>query len=259
MVLFCRVFSQVWRVAVVLNFIDLKDRVFLISGATSGIGLSIVENLIASNARVVANARSQEKLVKLSQRFRKEQISVISGDCSDHRVTNAMANLALEKWGKIDGAIANAGTGFFGSLLDGTQEQIVETINTNYLGTINLARSVLAILKDAGQGDIVIIASAAGYRGNANEAVYAGTKHAQVGFAGSLDREVAKFGVRVSLICPAGTNTNFALGNGRSLGDPKLEEYLDPEFVSYQVLEVLKQPLNVRTQSWGSWSIHQDS
>ena len=242
-----------------LKFLDLKDRVFLISGATSGIGLSIVENLIANKARVLANARTKEKLTKLCQRFSDEQISVISGDCSDHSVTDSMVNLALEKWGKIDGAIANAGTGFFGSLLDGTQEQIVETINTNYLGTINLARSVLPNLKSSGQGDIVIIASAAGYRGNANEAIYAGTKHAQVGFAGSLDREVAKFGVRVSLICPAGTNTNFAMGKGRTPGDPKLENYLDPEFVSYQVLEVLRHPLNVRTQSWGSWSIHQDS
>lgn len=242
-----------------LEFVNLQDRVFLISGATSGIGLSIVESLIASNARVLANARTQEKLVALAQRFSEDQIGVISGDCSDHRITDAMVNLAAEKWGKVDGVIANAGIGFFGSLLDGTQEQIIETINTNYLGTINLARSALPILKDSGQGDIVIIASAAGYRGNANEAVYAGTKHAQVGFAGSLDREVTKFGVRVSLICPAGTNTNFAIGHGRVPGDPKLNDYLDPEFVSYQVLEVLKQPLNVRTQSWASWSIHQDS
>ncbi len=242
-----------------LRFLDLEDRVFLISGATSGIGLSIVENLIANKARVLANARTKEKLAELSQRFPNDRIGVISGDCSNHNVTNDMANLALQKWGKIDGAIANAGTGFFGSLLDGTQEQIVETINTNYLGTINLARSALPYLKRSGQGDIVIISSAAGYRGNANEAIYAGTKHAQVGFAGSLDREVAQFGVRVSLICPAGTNTNFAMGKGRTPGDPKLEDYLDPEFVSYQVLEVLKHPRNVRTQTWGSWSIHQDS
>jgi 3-oxoacyl-[acyl-carrier protein] reductase len=155
--------------------------------------------------------------------------------------------------------VANAGTGYFGSVLSGTDDQVLETVKTNYIGTIQLVRAGLPTLLEKGAGDIVIVASAAGYRGNSNEAVYAGTKHAQVGFAGSLDREVTSQGVRVSLVCPAGTNTDFAFGNGRTPGDLSLLNYLSPEDVAFQILTCVMMPTTMRTQAWSTWSMKQES
>ena len=155
--------------------------------------------------------------------------------------------------------MANAGTGYFGSVLSGSDDQILETVKTNFIGTIQLVRAGLPSMLQIGAGDIVIVSSAAGYRGYANEAVYAGTKHAQIGFAGSLDREVRTSGIRVSLVCPAGTNTDFAFGAGRTPGDPSLLDYMNPDDVAFQILTIVKMPETMRTQAWSTWSMKQGS
>lgn len=108
-------------------------------------------------------------------------------------------------------------------------------------------------------GDIIIISSVAGFRSDANEAVYAGTKFAQVGLAGGLDKEVRGEGVRVTLICPAGTSTEFALGAGRVEGSPELDDLLRPEDVAHATRVVLEQPRSVRTTVWQLWSSAQGS
>jgi NADP-dependent 3-hydroxy acid dehydrogenase YdfG len=238
---------------------SLENQVVLITGASSGIGLATAKAFAQEGARLVLNGRGKTRLDAIVEEIGPSQAIGVEGDCSDPLVTKKMATTAIEKWGHLDVLVANAGTGFFGSVLSGSDEQIIQTVNTNFIGTIQLVRAGLPHLIAQEAGDIVIVASAAGYRGYANEAVYAGTKHAQVGFAGSLDREVRESGVRVSLICPAGTDTEFAFGNGRTSGDPSLKEYLAPEDVAFQILTVIKMPITMRTQSWGTWSMKQGS
>jgi 3-oxoacyl-[acyl-carrier protein] reductase len=238
---------------------NLENHVVLITGASSGIGMATAKALAEDGARLVLNARGKDKLGALVQEIGSAHAIGVAGDCSESTVTKKMVSMAIEKWGRIDSLVANAGTGFFGSVLSGSDEQIIETVHTNFIGTIQLVRAGLPHLITQRAGDIVIVASAAGYRGYANEAVYAGTKHAQVGFAGSLDREVRESGVRVSLVCPAGTDTEFAFGNGRTPGDPSLKDYLAPEDVAFQILTIMKMPISMRTQSWGTWSMKQGS
>jgi NADP-dependent 3-hydroxy acid dehydrogenase YdfG len=79
------------------------------------------------------------------------------------------------------------------------------------------------------------------------------------GLAGALDREVRTEGIRVTAICPAGVETEFAIGAGRTEGDPSLADYLRPEDVAFTVLTVLKQPRRVRTTQWQLWSMGQSS
>jgi len=93
----------------------------------------------------------------------------------------------------------------------------------------------------------------------ADEAVYAGTKFAQVGLAGSLDRELREDGIRVTAICPAGVHTEFAMGTGRTEDDPELASYLRPEDVAHAIVSVLRQPRRVRTTLWALWSMGQGS
>jgi len=238
---------------------NLNSKVFLLTGGTSGIGKETVKLLIELGSKIVINARDISTVSEIADEFGADQVLKVAGDCASPETTDEMASSAILRWGKIDGIIANAGVGFFGSVESGTFSDIVEVVNTNYLGTVNLVRSSLPYLKKNKSSDIVIVSSAAGYRGNANEAVYAGTKHAQVGFAGSLEREVNKLGIKVSLVCPAGTNTNFAIGRGRNIGDLNLEEYMDPSVVANQIVTILRFPPSVRTQTWNTWSINQET
>ena len=238
---------------------NLENKVVLITGASSGIGMSTAKAFAEEGAKLVLNSRGQTRLDKIVKEIGSSQAIGVVGDCSDSRVTKKMATVAMENWGRIDSLVANAGTGYFGSVLNGSDDQIIETVHTNFIGTIQLVRAGLPQMITQKSGDIVIVASAAGYRGYADEAVYAGTKHAQVGFAGSLDREVRESGVRVSLVCPAGTDTEFAFGNGRTPGDPSLKDYLAPEDIAFQILTIIKMPVTLRTQSWGTWSMTQGS
>lgn len=236
---------------------SLEDQVILITGASSGIGMATAKAFAQEGARLVLNGRRKTRLDAIVEEIGSSLAIGVAGDCSDPSVTKLMATTAMEKWGRIDVLVANAGSGFFGSVLSGSDEQIVETVQTNFIGTVQLVRAGLPYLVEQKAGDIVIVASAAGYRGYANEAVYAGTKHAQVGFAGSLDREVRESGIRVALICPAGTDTEFAFGNGRTPGNPSLKDYLSAEDVAFQILTATKMPITMRTQSWCTWSMKQ--
>ena len=147
----------------------------------------------------------------------------------------------------------------YGSILDYSDEQITSMLRTNIDATIHIIRAALPSMIKAATGDIVITASVAGFQAAANQAIYSGTKHAQVGIAAALDRELREKGIRVALVCPAGVDTEFAMGTGRTPGMEKLATYLRPEDVAQQILYILKQPKTVRTFIWTLWSMDQQS
>ena len=176
-------------------------------------------------------------------------------DPDDNRLLVAAA---VDRWGRLDSVVPNAGVGMYGGILDHPDEEIRRMIDTNYDGTVWAVRAAVpAMLETGGGGDVVIVSSVAGLRGGADEAVYAGTKFAQVGLAGSLDRELREQGIRVTAIAPAGVETEFALGYGRTAGDPGLADYLRPEDVAFAIRTVLQQPRRCaprcgRCGPWGS-------
>lgn len=88
---------------------------------------------------------------------------------------------------------------------------------------------------------------------------FAGTKFAQVGLAGALDRELRERGIRVTAVCPAGVHTEFAMGTDRAPDSPFLETFLRPEDVGFAIVTVLRQPRRVRTTLWAMWSMGQQS
>jgi 3-oxoacyl-[acyl-carrier protein] reductase len=91
-------------------------------------------------------------------------------------------------------------------------------------------------------GQIITISSGSGKAGYSGEALYCGTKFAEMGLMESLDRELLQHNIKVSVVCPGGVKTNFALGRGRTNGDPSLEEMLTPEDVAEAVNFVAAQP-----------------
>ena len=188
-----------------------------------------------------------------------ENATYLAGDCAEADVARSIAATALKKFGKIDAVIPNAGIGMYGSILDYSDEQITSMLRTNIDASIHIIRAALPSMINAATGDIVITASVAGFHAAANQAIYSGTKHAQVGFAGSLDRELRSKGVRVALVCPAGVETEFALGFGRTAGEDKLKTYLRPEDVAFQITTIMSQPRTVRSHIWTLWSMGQDS
>jgi len=238
---------------------DLTGTVVVITGATAGIGAATARQLVAKGAKVALGGRRQERLDELVAELGADNAV---GVVMDVRVPADNARLvaaALEKWGRLDSVVPNAGIGMYGGVLDMTDEQLAEMMDTNYAGTVWTVRAAVPSMLAAGGGDVVIVSSVAGFRGGEDEAVYAGTKHAQVGFAGGLDRELRAKGVRVTLICPAGTATEFAVGAGRVEDDPRFADWLTADDVAHAIVTTLEQPRSLRTAIWTLWSMGQQS
>jgi NADP-dependent 3-hydroxy acid dehydrogenase YdfG len=237
---------------------ELKDRVVIVTGASAGIGRATARELAKAGAIVVVGARRLTRLEALVKDF-PGRIVAVEMDVRSPDDCRRLAQEAAERFGRIDSLVANAGIGMYGGILDHTDEALATMLDTNVGGTVWPIRSVLPEMLEAGRGDIVIVASVAGFRGGADEAVYAATKFAQVGLAGSLDRELRSKGIRVTVIGPAGTATEFAIGSGRTVDMPELQTYLHPEDIAFAIRTVLEQPHRLRTQIWTIWSMAQGS
>jgi 3-oxoacyl-[acyl-carrier protein] reductase len=239
---------------------SIEGSVAVITGASAGIGAATARALVGAGANVALSARRKERLDALTEELGADRVVGVSGDVRDPQHNEALVDAAAQRWGRVDTVVANAGIGAYGGILDLEDGVLREMVDTNYLGTVWTVRAGVRHMRAHGNGgDIVIISSVAGFRGGADEAVYAGTKHAQVGLGGSLDRELRGEGIRVTLVCPAGTSTEFAIGAGREQGSPELDAYLRPDDVAHAVRVVLEQPRSVRTTVWQLWSTEQQS
>lgn len=239
---------------------SLQDTVVAITGATAGIGAATARLLVEAGARVALGGRRSERLRELVEELGEDTCVGVVCDVGIPAENAALVSAAIDRWGRLDSVVPNAGIGMYGGIMEHTDERLAEMMQTNVAGTVwTIRAAVPEMLRTTGGGDIVIVSSVAGLRGGADEAVYAATKFAQVGLAGSLDRELRERGVRVTAICPAGVETEFAIGDGRVAGDPQLADYLRPEDVASAIVTVLEQPRRVRTTLWSLWSMGQQS
>jgi NADP-dependent 3-hydroxy acid dehydrogenase YdfG len=240
---------------------ELSGTVVAVTGASAGIGAATARLLLEAGAKVAVQARRRERLDALVDKFGADNVLVVAGDVQNPDSATDLVSQTVNRFGRLDSIVVNAGIGMYGGILDATNDDLTTMMRTNVEGTVWAVRAAVSQFRhvpDAG-GDIVIVASVAGLRGGADEAVYAATKFAQVGLAGALDREVRAEGIRVTTICPAGVHTEFAIGAGRTEGDPALDAYLQPEDVAHAIAVVLRQPRRVRTTQWQLWSMGQSS
>lgn len=235
---------------------DLNGRVVTITGASAGIGRAAARALVAEGASVVLGARRRERLEELAAELG-DQVAHLEMDVRVPGDSRRLVDLALERYGRLDALVANAGIGAYGGIMDIDDETLATMMDTNVAGTVWPIRAAVPHFFEVGGGDIVIVASVAGLRGAGDEAVYAATKFAQVGLAGGLDRELRAKNIRVSTICPGGTATEFAMGTGRTPDMPGLATMLRPEDVAEAIVTVLRQPTSMRTLIWSMRSIHE--
>jgi 3-oxoacyl-[acyl-carrier protein] reductase len=237
----------------------LTDTVVVVTGASSGIGAATVRLLAEAGALVLATARREDRLKELVAEFG-DRADYLAADIAAPETGPALVERAVSRFGRLDSIVVNAGIGMYAGITEASTEDLSTMLRTNVDGTVWPIRAAVEQFRTQGTGgDIVITASVAGLRGGGTEAVYAATKFAQVGLAGSLDREVRAEGIRVSTIAPAAVSTEFAIGRGRTEGDPALEQVLRPDDVGNAILTVLTQPRRVRTTLWALYSMAEAS
>jgi 3-oxoacyl-[acyl-carrier protein] reductase len=218
---------------------ELDGKVALVTGASSGIGASVARKLHDAGASVGLLSRRGDDLGL-------ERGLGIECDVRDRQAVVDATEAVVERFGRLDIVLANAGVGSYGPFLELDPEQVDAMIDVNLKGTLYTAAATLPHLIESGEGDFLSLASVAGLRAFPGESVYNASKFGQLGFTRSLDHELRERGVRATCICPGGVNTNFAIGTGRTEGDPALEGMLTPDEVADVVLFAVTRPRRMR-------------
>jgi NADP-dependent 3-hydroxy acid dehydrogenase YdfG len=217
----------------------LESKVALVTGASGGIGAAVARGLHAAGASVGLLSRRGDDLGL-------ERGLGLGCDVRDRAAVAAATDAVVERFGRLDIAVANAGVGAYGPFLELDPDRLEDMIDVNLKGTLYTAAAALPHLVAAGGGDFVALASVAGLRAFPGEAVYNASKFGQLGFTRALDHELRERGVRASCICPGGVKTEFAIGTGREQGDPELEGLLTADEVAEVVLFTVTRPGRMR-------------
>jgi 3-oxoacyl-[acyl-carrier protein] reductase len=213
----------------------LEGKAALITGASRGIGRAVAQQLAAAGVSLGLASRSGDDL---------GLDGVVARPCDVRNPADleAIVGETVDRFGRLDILVANAGVGAYGPFLELAPEHLEEMIDVNVKGTLYAVRAALPHLIESGEADLVTIASEAGRRGLPLEAVYCASKFAQVGFTRAMDHELREQGVRCTNICPGGVATEFAMGRGRTPEMPELAGMMSGEDVAEVVLFALTRP-----------------
>ncbi|WP_284644751.1 SDR family NAD(P)-dependent oxidoreductase [Paenibacillus silviterrae] len=217
------------------------NKIAVITGASSGIGAIMAQMLAERGAIPVLMARSESKLEEVSAGLRGEH-AVYRLDVTDTDQVMAVMDKVLERYGRIDILINNAGYGVFDKFIDASLDEIEQMMDVNYMGTVRCTKAVLGRMLQRRSGHIVNIASMAGKIGSAKSTGYSATKHAVLGFTNCLRQELVGTGVGLTAINPGPIDTPFfdiADPSGNYVKNVKWF-MLKPEKVAAKVLESIE-------------------
>lgn len=190
----------------------MTTRTWLITGASSGFGRAMTEQLLERGDRVAATARTPERLADLAEKYG-DRLWTAALDVTDTAALRAVVEKAIADLGRIEVIVSNAGRGLFGAAEEITDEDIEGQIATNLVAPVQLTRAVLPHLRAQGGGRIVAVSSMGGQIATPGGSLYHASKWGLEGFFEALIPEVASFGVEVTLVEPGIARTDF----GRSL------------------------------------------
>ncbi|MER8375743.1 SDR family NAD(P)-dependent oxidoreductase [Mesorhizobium sp. M1406] len=229
----------------------LNGKISLVTGASSGIGAATAFALAAQGAVVVIAARRRQRLDDLAKRIRDAggEVLAIEADITDEAQATAMVGRVLESYGRLDMLFNVAGVGVAAPFQNTTTSEYRAMVDINILGLLYTINAALPAMKRQGSGHIVIVSSGTG-RYIHPSVVYSGTKHAASAMAESLRREIAKDGIRVTVIEPGAVRTEFTanmrddvrLAVEQRLGDM---EQLESEDIAAAMLYAVSQPPRV--------------
>jgi NAD(P)-dependent dehydrogenase (short-subunit alcohol dehydrogenase family) len=177
--------------------------VVLITGTSSGIGQAIAGAFVAKGFEVFGTSRNPQRTEPIAG------VELLALDVSDAASVTAAVSTVIERAGRIDVLVNNAGVGVFGAAEESSIAQAQELFDTNFFGLIRVTNAVLPHLRAQRSGRIVNIGSVLGFLPAPYGALYAASKHAVEGYSESLDHETREFGVRVSVVEPGYTDTAF--------------------------------------------------
>lgn len=223
-----------------------KDRVIVITGASSGIGRATALALAKKGAHVVLAARREEPLDDLARECESHGVRalVVPTDVSDPAAVRHLADEALNAFGRFDAWINNAGVYLMGSLEETPDDAFRQLMETNFFGTVTGTRVAVTQFRHQGYGTLVNVSSTFGTVAAPYVSAYVASKHAVRGFSSSVRQELLNTGIDVCTVLPAAIDTPLWQHTANYTGwrIRPVEPVYTPERVARAILRVLRSP-----------------
>jgi len=187
--------------------LQIKGRVFIVTGGTKGIGLAVVQCLIDEGAKVAVCARSKDDLEKLKELAPADMLIVRQTDVLHTEAMKRFVQQVAEEFGRLDGVVANAGTGTGVGILDATQEEWTGQFSVKVFSVTNLVTPAIPFLQQSDAPRIVIMNAVNAYRPEPSMPVVSAARAAVANLAQSLASELAPFGICVNTIALGAVET----------------------------------------------------
>lgn len=212
-----------------------QQRIWFITGCSSGFGRALTEAVLERGDSVVATARQPQQLEDLAVQFG-DRILILPLDVTQSTDIQMAVQQAIHTFGRIDVLVNNAGYGVFGAVEEVNDQDVRRQFETNVYGALNVTRAVLPHLRRQRSGHILNISSSGGFVGFAGAGIYCASKFALEGWSEALAKEVATLGIRVTIVEPGAFRTAF---NGKLISPQQaIDDYAE---TSAQMLEWLRQ------------------
>ena len=222
------------------------DAVVWVTGASSGIGEAVTQQLDAEGANIVLSSREPDDLLAVAEALSGDgEKMVLPFDVTDEAGVSAAARTVLSRFGRVDILFNNAGITQRARVVDTDLSVYRAMMDVNFFGPLMLTKAVLPSMLERGEGHIVCTTSVAGKYGSPMRSGYNAAKHAAHGFFDSLREEVAQTGIDVTLIVPGAVRTNVSINALRGDGslynrmDPFLKNGMSPEDCAQRVLAAI--------------------
>ncbi len=190
---------------------NIENKTALITGGSKGIGYGIAAALMMQDMKVVITSRSKEnadQAVKELEKLGRGEVIGIEADVKELSSQKKAVDQLVQKWGKLDLLVANAGVGHFSSVEDLTEAQWKDTIDTNLTGVFYSIKAGLEALKES-KGYFITISSLAGTNFFAGGSAYNASKFGLTGFSQAIMLDLREYGVKVTTIMPGSVATHF--------------------------------------------------
>lgn len=194
------------------------DKVWFITGCSTGFGRELAQLVLSLGYKAAVAARKTGDIKDIVEKYPDTALAV-QLDVTKPEEIEASAKAALEKFGRIDVLVNNAGIGYFGAIEESEEEEVRRMFEINFFGLANMTKAVLPIFRKQRSGHIVNVSSIGGFVAFPAIGFYNATKFAVFGYSESLAKETAHLGIKVTIVAPSGFRTNWA---GKSANDTKI-------------------------------------
>lgn len=226
---------------------SVKDKVVIITGASSGIGAATAKLLAKNGAKVILLARRLDRLNEIKDSLPDASISTMAGNVTNYEDLQSAVDFAMDKFGRVDVLFNNAGIMPVNTLVSGQRQEWQDTFDVNVMGVLNGIAAVLPVMEKQGSGHIITTGSVNSRRVVPKWTVYSASKYAVRAIMEGLRQEETKHHIKATLIAPGSVHTELY----KSIPDPKERQAeinvektlgLDPNRIALAVMHAIDTP-----------------